>query len=188
MILSDSSLERLGDFKPILGMIAMKKLSIFALAAGLLAAPAMAGPVFVGSWTVDQGPYWGDVPPAYTGQEAAALLFGGSASDYAISTVDALVADIDHQAWVSTWGGACGGGFPCGTQVGESWKIATAGLYANPGDTSAYVWDWAQGEQFRNYAFRISAPEPASWAMMLGGFGLVGFAMRSRRSTAVSFG
>jgi len=168
----------------------MKKLSIFALAAGLVAAPAMAGPVFVGSWTVDQGPYWGDVPPAYTGQEAAALLFGGSASDYAISTVDALVADIDHKAWVSTWGGDwvnCSG-FPCGTQVAENWKIATGGLYASPGDQSAYVWDWARGEQFRNYAFRISAPEPASWAMMLGGFGLVGFAMRSRRNTAVSFG
>lgn len=31
-------------------------------------------------------------------------------------------------------------------------------------------------------------PEPASWAMMLGGFGLVGGAMRSRRKSAVSFG
>ena len=32
-------------------------------------------------------------------------------------------------------------------------------------------------------------PEPASWALMLGGFGLVGGAMRSRRAkTAVSFG
>jgi len=32
-------------------------------------------------------------------------------------------------------------------------------------------------------------PEPASWALMLGGFGLVGGAMRSRRRTsAVSFG
>jgi hypothetical protein len=31
-------------------------------------------------------------------------------------------------------------------------------------------------------------PEPASWAMMLGGFGLVGGAMRSRRKAAVSFG
>jgi len=30
-------------------------------------------------------------------------------------------------------------------------------------------------------------PEPASWAMMLGGFGLVGGAMRSRRKAAVSF-
>ena len=32
-----------------------------------------------------------------------------------------------------------------------------------------------------------NAPEPASWALMLGGFGLVGSAMRRRR-TAVSFG
>lgn len=33
-----------------------------------------------------------------------------------------------------------------------------------------------------------AAPEPASWAMMLGGFGLVGGAMRARRKVAVSFG
>jgi len=31
-------------------------------------------------------------------------------------------------------------------------------------------------------------PEPASWAMMVGGFGLVGGALRSRRKTAVAFG
>ena len=31
------------------------------------------------------------------------------------------------------------------------------------------------------------APEPANWAMMVGGFGLVGGAMRSRRKTAVAF-
>jgi len=33
-----------------------------------------------------------------------------------------------------------------------------------------------------------AAPEPASWAMMLGGFGLVGGMMRRRRKGAVSFG
>ena len=33
-----------------------------------------------------------------------------------------------------------------------------------------------------------AAPEPASWAMMLGGFGAIGGAMRSRRKAAVSFG
>jgi hypothetical protein len=32
-----------------------------------------------------------------------------------------------------------------------------------------------------------SVPEPASWAMMLGGFGLIGGALR-RRKVAVSFG
>lgn len=31
------------------------------------------------------------------------------------------------------------------------------------------------------------APEPASWAMMLGGFGLIGGAMRARRKAAVTF-
>jgi len=37
-----------------------------------------------------------------------------------------------------------------------------------------------------NYNLSGAVPEPASWAMMLGGFGLVGGAMRSRRRT-VSF-
>jgi hypothetical protein len=32
-----------------------------------------------------------------------------------------------------------------------------------------------------------AVPEPASWAMMLGGFGLVGGAMRSRRKAAATF-
>jgi len=32
-----------------------------------------------------------------------------------------------------------------------------------------------------------SIPEPASWAMMLGGFGLAGGAMRHGRRQAVSF-
>ena len=42
--------------------------------------------------------------------------------------------------------------------------------------------------RFANTAVLPSVPEPASWAMMLGGFGLVGGALRSRRRVAVSFG
>lgn len=166
----------------------MKVASFFAITASLaVAAPAVAGPMFVGSWEVDQGPFWSDVPTAYSGQQAAALLFGGSASDYVISTIDDQVGDIDNLAWVSTWGGACDGAFPCGTKVAQDFVLSTGGLYANPGDTSAYVTDWAQGAQYRNYAFRIgSVPEPASWAMMVGGFGLAGATMR-RRKTSVAF-
>jgi len=33
-----------------------------------------------------------------------------------------------------------------------------------------------------------AVPEPASWALMLGGFGAIGSAMRSRRKAALSFG
>ena len=38
------------------------------------------------------------------------------------------------------------------------------------------------------YAANGTVPEPASWALMLGGFGLVGAAMRRRPRTAISFG
>ena len=49
---------------------------------------------------------------------------------------------------------------------------------------SAYVWDNAQGDRYTNYAFRLdnAVPEPATWAMMLIGFGAVGAAMRRRKS------
>ena len=167
----------------------MKMRSLLALAASFAAAaPALAGPIFVGSWTVDQGPDWYGAT-AYSGTDAAALLFGGSSADYVISTIDDQASDIDHLAWVSSWGGvACSGSYPCGFKVDENFVQSTGGLYGDYGDTSAYVYDWAVGGQFRNYAFRLdgAVPEPASWALMLGGFGLVGGAMR-RRKTSVAF-
>jgi len=43
--------------------------------------------------------------------------------------------------------------------------------------------------EFDNVNVRTAAvPETASWALMLGGFGAIGSAMRSRRRTALSFG
>jgi hypothetical protein len=138
-----------------------------------LATTASAG--LIGSWEVDSGPSWTIVPPAYSGQEAAALLFGGSPSDYFIS-IDPGV--ITHTAWVSTWGGACGGTFPCGTEVPEGFVISTGGFYASPGDTSAYVHDWAVGAQYTNYAF-AATPEPGTVALL--GAGLVAVGLRLKR-------
>ena len=60
--------------------------------------------IYIGSWEVDQGPSWTTVPPIYTGQEAAALLFGGSASNYAISTVDSNPANINFESLVQSVG------------------------------------------------------------------------------------
>jgi hypothetical protein len=37
------------------------------------------------------------------------------------------------------------------------------------------------------FAAVLATPEPASWSMMLGGFGLIGLALRSRRKAAVTF-
>lgn len=74
--------------------------------------------------------------------------------------------------------------------------------------TSAYNWDpraqraftiagccsWVDSPGYAfNTRFDVSAapapaPEPASWALMLGGFGAIGAAMRRRQRAAISFG
>jgi hypothetical protein len=159
---------------------------------------------YVGSWMVSSGPAFdfgnatSDTPdtlldiPAYTAQQAAALLFGGLASDYVISTSQ---ASVDHLAWYDVLG--------AGEQVlGESYAYQSsdpsfrAGLYASPFDTvsaidpfftfpvaSAYVLD--NGVDRLNYAFRVSAvPEPASLALLMSGLGVVGWARRRQKSPA----
>ena len=119
------------------------------------------GYVFAGSWQVDDGPDWGTNPPTYTGQEAAALLFGGSPSDYRISTVSDQVVDINDSAWLDGWGdnttyGTSGNPAPHDFKVDD----APAG-YELPGGNgssySAYVDD--HGLALTNYAFRCAVPE-----------------------------
>ncbi|HWI86403.1 MAG TPA: esterase-like activity of phytase family protein [Sphingomonas sp.] len=58
------------------------------------------------------------------------------------------------------------------------------------GPNKFYVFGFEDGDLPGFLAQRIAAvPEPASWAMMIGGFGLIGAAMRrDRRRVAVAFG
>lgn len=170
-----------------------RALLLTAAALGAIASlPAQAATVFVGSWQVDEGPTWSSSPPngplAYTAQEAAALLFGGSPTDYAISTIDNLVENINHLGWYSVLGSAGG------VERAEDYSRKYLGQFYGPtvgfpvndpnAPASAYVWDNAQGDRYTNYAFRLdnAVPEPATWAMMLIGFGAVGAAMRRRKS------
>lgn len=54
-----------------------------------------------------------------------------------------------------------------------------------------YDTDDGVGDYFRVTIAQIDSgpvPEPASWAMMLGGFGLIGAALRQRKRATVSFG
>lgn len=126
---------------------------------------------FVGQWQVNEGPGWSENPRAFTGQEAAALLFGGNANDYQISTIGTDIDDINRKAWVSVYGAAgfpdCEG-FPCGRQVDDNFVKSTDGFYANEGDESAFVSDWAQGAAFTNYAFGMVDVRVASQLRKLG--------------------
>jgi hypothetical protein len=157
------------------------------------AGAANAALIFVGYWDVadPNAAIWSDTPPngplAYTGQEAAALLFGGNASDYSISTVDDMVSNINNMAWYDIIGFG-------GNIFAEDYSNKYLGQYYGPtndfsiGDigssASAFVRDnLTQGVE-RNYAFRDdgrSIPEPSIVSLLLLGlFGTV--AVRRRLS------
>ncbi len=82
---------------------------------------------------------------------------------------------------------------PFGTLVGEIGGVFQvlganfAGNAWNTGTLNLFYWDSNNGDNFGRIAFNINAvPEPATWAMMIGGFALTGAALRRRRrDTAV---
>lgn len=128
----------------------------FLLAA--FAASAASAQTYVGSFKVNDGAEWTSNPQVYSGLEAAALLFGGEPSDYAIS-VNPNTTDpntITHTAHYSVVYIGCSV-FP----EGESVDAAPTGYYSPSGDRSAYVRDTC-GSSETNYVWRIGATAPTT--------------------------
>lgn len=165
----------------------MKKL---AMAVALAAASGLANAsyTYVGSFNVYDGPAWGDNPPVYSALEAAALIFGGSPSDYAVSVFS---DSVTHTAWYDGWGDHDGHVLPEGFKVdlgapGYNDPGGWVAEYTLPDGTlagatafSAYVQD---GLSKTNYVFAV--PEPETYAMFAAGLGILGAVVRRRRAAA----
>jgi hypothetical protein len=98
---------------------------------------------YVGSWHVGDGPRWSAaVQPTYTAQSAAALLFGGSPSDYVISTNGSNVASINRLAWYD--------GYALG--LGQFADTFSNGASYTNGVRSAYILDNSCSNRYSNPA------------------------------------
>jgi hypothetical protein len=164
--------------------ISLLAVLVFAtLASGLV----QAVPTFVGSYTVNSGPLWTTNPPVYSAREAAALIFGGSPTDYLISIDPSSdYTTITETGWYDGWGEHNGMIFD------QDYKLDTgAPGYAEPGGQgtarSAYVQD-GLGDNARNYVWTAddeagpgdaTVPGPAAVLLCTIGAGLVGWLRRT---------
>lgn len=174
----------------------MKKLLIATTLAFSALSSAQAAPSYVGSFNVFDGPVWTSNPQAISGRQAAALIFGGSASDYAISVNSSLDPNtITNTAWLDGWGDEQYLLTPTDDDFFLSSRVD--GGYDTSPAFSAYVCDHANctaygnpvssgtpGYNYTNYVWRLdptnSVPEPASMALV--GLGVMGLAAARRRT------
>jgi hypothetical protein len=72
----------------------------------------------------------------------------------------------------------------------KAYATAVSGLTGPFSETTKYEITFGAGKASVNDTINISAgavPEPASWALMLAGFGFMGYALRQRRRPGVTF-
>ena len=77
--------------------------------------------------------------------------------------------------------------FPSGNQIsGETNGVVTYQVTSGPRLTGAVFTASGNSFEFDNLAV-AAVPEPASWALMISGFGLIGGALRRRQRATVAF-
>ena len=180
----------------------MKKFTKCALllAAVVMPAQAFAGPIITVDVTDDvYGSFSGSIDSAATGSDAslnwlsAGFFWGGNiglTDASGIIQFNITTNNDDHYFLNAAASGDALIGQDCATSGSTRCVTLVPNLSLNGtiGDINGQGFICCGGSDIVLDAAPTAAPEPASWALMLGGFGLVGGAMRSRRKAAVSFG
>lgn len=130
---------------------------------------------YVGSYSVGDGPDAASNPIVYSGQSAAALLFGGNASDYAISTNGTDPIDINFRAYADgrSVDGVTGADIPSTGFLGNpAWEGYSLSINNNGGTVtgyssayyaySAFVRDNTVPGEYVNYVFNRVATADAN--------------------------
>lgn len=104
-------------------------------------------------------------------------IVGVNARPSMISAVDFIIVPFQYQS---------------GADLGTSTSTYLNTTFADLGLTagSSYTWTWGIGADRDSFTINVlsgAVPEPATWALMILGFGLVGAAMRRRSAPAVRF-
>lgn len=166
-----------------------KGLGVAAVVLATAGAADAATYTYVGSWDVynDATEVWQQPPTgplAYTGQEAAAKLFGGTATKYVISTNGANVSDINFMSWydVIGFGKSLFSQSYNNKYLGQFYGPTYGYSFDGTGSASALIIDNLYGQGAVNFAFAVAAvPVPAAgWLMVMAIGGLA--AMRRRKS------
>jgi hypothetical protein len=168
--------------------------------AALLAASAIVSPAhaqFTGSNTAGGDGYLQQVD---TDVWALVGADNGAASNITLATATSAIAQsltfnyiyasYDASAAYDPAGYFINGDYTQLTLDEDQFRQGMVTFNLNAGDSYGfyiYTTDGCCGPGFLLFG-AAPAPEPASWAMMVGGFGLIGGAMRSRRRTAIRFG
>jgi len=167
----------------------------FSLALGLLAAAPAQALTVVNAFTAPPGPYNLGNP---TGTLAGIRVFSPITYDFTFTTSGTFDVLTQMQASkvgpprpqplaFSLYQGAPGSGVlltSSGTGLAPAInQILNAGAYylqLNPADIAT------DGELVSGALTVVAVPEPASWALMIGGFGMLGLAARRRRAHAAT--
>lgn len=127
-------------------------------------------------WSAGTLPRWSNAD----GLVANLLATGTDASGQTAGTlIGQAIAPLTQNGFTAPYGALVG-------QIGSTYQLlgTNVGTTAwGTGELLLYYWDANNNDNRGSITVAATVPEPATWALMMAGFGILGFGLRRRNST-----